>query len=228
MIVARAYAIYCVPALLTWAARTTLPALWDAHPWIDQALFKGLMAAATVAALRCDGVSLRDSGFRLPLQRVKWPRLILGIVALNLAWVWASLWLRLPGDSRWELLTLCERIFWGGFYASAIEEACYRGWFQTALVRSLGGRCAQRRADPAVVLSATVFASVHLFLIPRGVAVRSAIGGVAVSLVVGWIAALLRRRTESVLPGMAAHVAFNVSNFLVSYGIWFLYTHPRI
>jgi membrane protease YdiL (CAAX protease family) len=190
-----------------------------AHPWIDQAVFKSLMLGAALLACRATGVSLLDAGVCGPSVAVRWRRLLVGTVSLATAWTYAGYRLELPADSRLEALSLQEKLVWAGIYSSTIEEICYRGWFQGALARAVSAWPTTGGSSTAVTISAVVFALVHYFLILRGVDPVAVHAIVLISFVVGYIAAIQRRSTGSVIPAIAVHVTFNVTTSLVSHGI---------
>jgi len=95
-----------------------------------------------------------------------------------------------------------------GLLAPLLEEAVYRGLWQSMLVETLG----EDRRWLAVMVAALIFAAMHLGGTVDGQALPALW---VLGVLLGW----LYERTGSLLPGVIVHAAFNVFN--ISYVLLF-------
>lgn len=94
--------------------------------------------------------------------------------------------------------------------APILEEALYRGLWQSMIVEGLG----ERLRWPAVMIAATIFMAVHI----GAVDVQALPALWALGVMLGW----LYERTGSLLPGILVHMAFNAINI----GFVLLFVEP--
>jgi membrane protease YdiL (CAAX protease family) len=104
-------------------------------------------------------------------------------------------------------------VLWVWIVSSVVEEIFCRGWFQSLAAGLDAGD--PRAARAAVIWSTALFGSLHFVLLAGGID----LGTFAVILVsvttLGYVCALARARSGSLVPAITAHVAFNVGGGFV-------------
>ena len=183
-------------------------------------LLKTAIAGMTVGALYVQNIGWNEAGFVPPIGRPPWFWISLATVALSVA-TGVLLMLEFPRGDYGGVLSLRQRLLWVGFYSSCVEEGFLRGWFQTTIGRILG-----KSRKGVVVASASVFGLLHAFVYFRGVAGSTTLALVVSTFLLGYLAALMRQRYDSVLPAMVVHVVYNVTAILWGATISFIVTHP--
>lgn len=94
-------------------------------------------------------------------------------------------------------------IIWLG--SSISEEIFARGWFQSAVAS---------RTKHAALLSAFLFATLHLGLIMKGIEPFVVAVLFIATFLLGWAAGRFREKSGSLLPAIAVHIAFNVGGVI--------------
>ncbi len=201
-------AIFVGSALVTGWFRKLNTALDAAHPWISQFVLKTLMVALSAAAVALfGGRRWADYGFR-KAKNVRWRAVLTPALGLGAV---ASLVVLLGGGkgltSQVAGYGFLGIVFWIWFYSSVTEEIFTRGWYQSYLREGTGARV-------AMAASAMLFGAMHLSLLIRGVDHWSVTVIVVSAGVLGWFAASLRQRYESLVPAIGAHIGFNVGGVL--------------
>jgi len=179
------------------------------HPWVAQGCQQGLMVLVAVGAMIASGRPLAAFGFRR--AKIEWPLALAGVLFGAVA-TDITLLLGLPGmrtvASRYNFPTL---VLWVWIVSSVAEEIFCRGWFQSL---AAGWDSDPRAARVATVWSAALFGSLHLVLLIAGIDLASfAIILVSVT-ALGYVCAVARARSGSLVPAIAAHVGFNIGGFL--------------
>ncbi|MFN7921482.1 MAG: CPBP family intramembrane glutamic endopeptidase [Bryobacteraceae bacterium] len=179
----------------------------ESPPWLHQVALKGALAALAFAAIAVRGGPLADYGFRRA-HGTRWRSAIVPGLAMGAA---ASFVILLAGGAglrgvmRGYSFPAIVLVVWIG--SSVSEEIFTRGWAQTALDafrdKTLAGLPA-----PAVV-SGLLFGSLHLGLLRMGIDTVTAIAIPVSTTLLGLLAGVLRHRSGSLWPAVAAHVAFN-------------------
>ncbi|HET7434745.1 MAG TPA: CPBP family intramembrane glutamic endopeptidase [Thermoanaerobaculia bacterium] len=195
-----AIVVFVVSATITRLLPDTLR---TAHPWLSQAVVKGLLVALSVGLMRLSRRPFADFGFRRPTAKSKrW--IALGFLLGAIATV-TMLSLGLQGlQSVLKGYTFPMIIFWVWIVSSVSEEIFVRGWFQSAL--------AHRGVDmrTAIIASGLLFGSMHLSLLVAGIPPPSVAILVTFTATLGLLCAYLRATRDSLLPAIYAHIAFNL------------------
>ena len=172
-------------------------------PWLGAGLEGVLLAAVWLFGIKKYRVQWRALGLRRPAVRRSFtlPLLVLlgslgftGIYSAIVTTIGAGSLLPPPlpgeilGSGIYKLLNVSVIVVWGPF----AEEAFFRGFLLTALVRPLG-------AGRAAVVSSAIFAATHIML-------STMIPVFVTGLLLSW--AFLKSR--SLWPPLAAHVAQNL------------------
>ncbi len=179
-------------------------------PWVKQVALKTALALAALALIKFRGGPLADYGFRRA-QAPRWLRSMGGGAAIG---AMASFLVLIAGGQGMSGVVKgyspLQLLLVVGLYSSLTEEIFTRGWLQSSL--------AQWKDDvylgipyPAWV-SGLFFGSMHLSLIMAGVdAVTCTVIPIATACLGLWCG-VIRERTLSVWPAVAAHVAFNLGS----------------
>lgn len=174
------------------------------YPWARQAVNQGVLAAVAVGAIAISGRPLADFGFRR--SKPANGRFLLWGLALGVASTGMILAFGLRGmGEEVAAYGLPGIIFWLWVVSSTVEEVFCRGWFQTFL----GGH-----GRAAVGWSAALFGAMHLPLFFGGMEIAAAVIIVLSVTALGYVCALARARTGSLIPALAAHVLFNAGGLL--------------
>jgi len=207
-VLATGYAVFVCAALVPrLLAGTALAGFFDAHPTAPHFLVKTVLLGFTLVAVRVSGHGWRHFGFQRATG-VHWARAVgLGALLGGAATVCiiATPAQGMPQLKSFGLVGLIVSVW---FYSSVTEELFVRGWLQSSL-ESAGHGNGERRALP-VLLSGLFFGSLHLSLVPAGADWMTVVILVAATTLLGFQTARLRQRHGSLLPAIAAHVAFNV------------------
>ena len=196
-----AIGIFLLAMMVDIGLRMAAPAAVEAHPWLEQFALKTALAGLSLVAMRLFTGGLRPSGFQRPTKKVRWlpvwaPALGMGALATVLVLGAGKHGL----NSIFASYGFAGIVFWVWFYSSVTEEIFVRGWFQTYVAQGAG---------PEVAASALLFGAMHIGLI-RKVDPWSVTVIVCCAILLGWIAAKLRREYASLLPAIVAHMSFNV------------------
>jgi membrane protease YdiL (CAAX protease family) len=135
-------------------------------------------------------------------------RLIAGGCFLAITVVLVSTLFPMPADTPIEkLLTTPFSIVvfavFGVAFAPLLEELIFRGFVFTALVDIAGPK-------PGVLVTALLFAALHAYQLWGNWA------AIAVIFLVGLVLTLVRQRTDSVVPSIVMHTAYNAMIFGIS------------
>ncbi len=152
--------------------------------------------------------SLADLGLRLCKPRHAALAAAISLpVALGVAWLLTGV--HEPGPLRG--LTLSPLLAWLYFavFAPIQEEWIFRGLIQSVATRVMGRDAPpnSRAAVTGVLIAAVVFAAVHLAVGPWTA---------AAALLLGLIAGDFRRRSDSLVPAILVHSAFNIGALLLA------------
>ncbi|MBZ0113195.1 MAG: CPBP family intramembrane metalloprotease [Thermoanaerobaculia bacterium] len=185
---------------------TSAQGFLDEHPTAPHFVVKTALLAFVLVAIHWSPRSAGDFGFARPKAPTGWIR-CLGIGALLGATATALILSTpaqgMPNLRNFGFLGLILSIW---LYSSLVEELFVRGWLQSSL-------------DPAttpgrrIALSGLFFGSMHLSLIAAGADWMTVLIIVGTTTLLGLLTAQLRENTKSLLPPLAAHVAFNVGGF---------------
>jgi membrane protease YdiL (CAAX protease family) len=120
----------------------------------------------------------------------------------------ASVLLPTPSESPLEKLltttaSLALFVFFGIAVAPLLEEIVFRGFLFTALTDVYG-------EGTAVPVTAVLFAGLH------GIQLRGNLAALALIFVVGYVLTVVRRNSNSVVPSVIMHTAYNAMIFGVS------------
>ncbi|MFN0130759.1 MAG: lysostaphin resistance A-like protein [Verrucomicrobiales bacterium] len=177
------------------------------YPWARQAVNQGLIAAVAVGAMALSGRPLAEFGFRRP--RPANGRFLLWGLGLGVASTGIILVFRLRGmGGDVAAYGLPGIILWFWVISSTVEEVYCRGWFQTLI---------EGQGRVAVVWSAALFGAMHLPLLFGDMEIAAAMVILPSVTVLGYVCALARARTGSLIPALGAHVMFNVGGFLAGF-----------
>jgi membrane protease YdiL (CAAX protease family) len=197
-------------------AGTRLGALLDAHPTLPHFITKTLLVVFVVLGVAFDrGRSWSDYGFRAPVRRTAWWRVI-GVGGLLGALAAAAILLTpAQGMTRFlgsfGFLGLVLSIW---LYSSVTEEVFVRGWFQTVADRGQRVSFAGRSVGGSVLASALLFGSLHLSLLSMGSDALTVVIIVTATTLLGLAAARFREQYQSVVPSVVTHISFNVGGFV--------------
>jgi len=186
--------------------RSLAPQSVAAHPWLDQFVFKTVLAGLSLAAIPLvNRTGFAAAGFIRPAG-VRWllvwaPSLLVGALLTIVILALGSRGL----SGVFANYGFAGVVFWVWFYSSFTEEIFTRGWFQSYL--------ADRDPRYAVASSAILFGAMHLSLFRR-IDPAAAAAIVLATLALGFMAARLRERYGSLVPAIVAHVSFNVGGFV--------------
>jgi membrane protease YdiL (CAAX protease family) len=118
-------------------------------------------------------------------------------------------------DSMISSLSIGQKLLWLCIFAPLAEELFMRGWFQSTYLRVAG----PAGATSAIVMSATLFAAMHVF-------VSTSWSRIIVTVVTAFLSELIYRRVRqasgSLLPAVVMHSVFNASGWLVAKPLWSL------
>jgi len=173
-----------------------------------------LILMATVGRRRFGSFGFRPAGLR-----ALWWSLGLGLVLGSLlAWAATTLGIEFSygqGLTAWQIIVL----FWIG--APVQEEVIFRGLLQGTAELGLSGLIpiGRWKLSGAALLSAVLFALVHLALLSVGASAGAAGFIAASALILGLAAGQLRWMTGSLVPCILIHALFNVTGTVFD---WFI------
>lgn len=188
------------------AGRLAEAAGWAADAVSQQVVIKSAMAALAVAAMAWDGRGFADFGFRRPASGW-WGRALGGGLALGAGTTLAVLVSPAQGMTFLRSFGFLQlvAVVWLG--SSLAEEIFTRGLIQGWTRDTGDGR---PLASAPVLTSGLLFGSMHLSLLTKQVDPWTIAIVVVGTTLLGLVAAVLRRRFDSLIPAIVAHVAFNV------------------
>lgn len=196
--------IAVVVFVVSAAASHAFPqALRDAHPWIGQAVIKGLLIAISLVLMKLTRRPFADFGFRRATAKSKrWIAAGFALGALATILMLSSGLKGLAGALKGYTLPML--MFWVWIVSSVSEEIFVRGWFQSTLAH----RGVSQRA--AVITSGALFGAMHLSLLMTDVERASVAMIVTFTFLLGLVCAYVRATRDSLMPAILAHVGFNV------------------
>jgi|MudIll2142460700_1097286.scaffolds.fasta_scaffold313428_1 membrane protease YdiL (CAAX protease family) len=175
-------------------------AKWTTHGspvWVNQAVLKGSIIVLSLAAMRALRLGRKESGFAMP--SAPWRlKAALGLAA-GAGATWSLLLTGSPPNPVVAGMSGGALVLWVWLFSSISEEVLCRGLLQSMLAE----------VDARIAISALFFGAMHLSLFLRGAPASTVLILVFWTSVLGWLAALLRDRTGSLLPPVIAHIAFN-------------------
>lgn len=184
-------------------------------PWLHQLVLKSVLAVLSLAAIRISGFRFERTG-AVPWMRAIGVGLAMGAAASFVILLAGGKGMR--GVMQGYSFPAIVLVIWIG--SSVSEEIFTRGWVQTALDRFRDRTIAGLPAP--VFVSALLFGSLHMSLYRTGADTVTAIAIPVFTFALGIWAGLLRHRTGSLAPAIAAHVAFNVGGAFGGIG-WMLF-----
>lgn len=167
-----------------------------------------VMALILIATAGAGG--FQSYGFRSAGAKMLWWSLGLGItIGALLRLIATVLDVRqspLQGFATWQVITY----FWLG--APVQEEVIFRGLLQGTLEKGIPGfiPIGRWRISIAALVTAVVFAIVHLALLSVGASLGEAAFVVVGALILGLVAGQLRWKSESLIPCFVVHALFNI------------------
>lgn len=174
--------------------------------WASQVVTKLTMALLSLAAIRYfSPMDWAAAGFKRPIN-TRWRQVIPLGLAMGAV---TTLIIRLSHshglasmlkDFSFPAIVLT---IWLG--SSISEEIFARGWFQSAVAS---------RTKHAALLSALLFATLHLGLILKGIDPFAVTVLFIATFLLGWAAGRFREQSGSLLPAIAVHIAFNVGGVI--------------
>jgi len=175
-------------------------AKWTTHSspvWVNQAVLKGSIIVLSLAAMTALRLGRKESGFAMP--SAPWRlKAALGL-AVGAGATWSLLLTGSPPNPVVAGMSAGAVVLWVFLFSSISEEVLCRGLLQSMLAE----------VDARIAISALFFGAMHLSLFLRGAAASTVLILVFWTSVLGWLAALLRDRTGSLLPPVITHIAFN-------------------
>jgi membrane protease YdiL (CAAX protease family) len=169
---------------------------------VSAALAYGLM----LALVRRGPLTLSDFGLRRPVMHGAVVAVTFSIAAVIIVTFLLNK-VREPGPLAGTVLAPALAWLYFGLGAPAQEELIFRGLVQTMLSRSFADSAA---STPYAGIAAMVVAAVLFGLVHLEVGLYTA----AAALVLGVLAGELRRRSESLIPAVLTHAAFNIAGLL--------------
>lgn len=212
--------VYAIAAFAALLARVSTVNFEDS--WQSTLALQGTMAAAAVLSIKLDKMGWAEAGVRLPKIHRLGIANVFGVVAINLGISMALLAGRFPPMHRVTPHSLATDLFWIAVLCPVAEEFFIRGWFQTALYRTLG--IGSRTL--VILLSAATFAFLHFFWLLRGSPLSTTTMLVCATFLSGLFFARSRDRSGSVVPAMLLHAIYNLTAVLFAAGIGWMVAHP--
>ncbi|MFO0890218.1 MAG: CPBP family intramembrane glutamic endopeptidase [Isosphaeraceae bacterium] len=179
-------------------------------PVLSQVVLKGLLIVVAVAVWALMGRPLSAMGFRRAATtgRGSLPWYALAIVAMMLGSVaMVLLELRHPLTAQMTFLQIVLSVW---LLSSVSEEVYVRGLVQSWMADGTELSGPRPLSEPSVVMSALLFAAMHVPLMWSPIGFRGGLAIVLATLGVGIACAVLRARTGSLWPAILAHVLGNV------------------
>jgi membrane protease YdiL (CAAX protease family) len=200
-----------------WLARRVAPLMGENTTLAGQCALKVLLIAASLVLWACTRRTWAEMGWKRPrrggVRLVRWyalAALAMGVASIVLTWTRS----RHPALAGMNFLEIVIAIW---LLSSVSEEIFVRGLIQSWIAAPSSPEPVGNAGRIAVPVSAAFFAGMHVPLMWMG---AGAVGGgiiVAATLVVGWAAAELRARTDSLAHAIGVHVFGNVA--AVPFGI---------
>jgi membrane protease YdiL (CAAX protease family) len=199
-----------------WLARRLAPLMSENTSLAAQCALKVLLIAASLALWASTRRAWAEMGWKRPrggVRLVRWyalAALAMGVASIALIWSGS----RHPAVAGMSFLQIVVAIW---LLSSVAEEIFVRGLIQSWIAAPSSQEPVGNAQRVAVPVSAAFFAGMHVPLLWMG---AGAVGGgsiVAATLVVGWAAAELRARTDSLAHAIGVHIFANVA--AVPFGI---------
>jgi membrane protease YdiL (CAAX protease family) len=199
-----------------WLARRLAPLVSENTSLASQCALKLLLIAVSLALWACTRRTWAEMGWKRPcggvplVRRYALAALAMGVASIALIWTRS----RHPATAGMSFLEIVVAIW---LLSSISEEIFVRGLIQSWIAAPSSKEPIGNAERIAVPVSAAFFAGMHVPLIWMG---AGAVGGgiiVAATLVVGWAAAELRARTDSLAHAIGVHIFANVAG--VPFGI---------
>ncbi len=179
------------------------------------------MAITAAVSIKLDGMAPDDAGIKTPDTRFLTFGSVVAVVLVSVVATFVLLAGRFPPLYRSEPHPLLNEVFWIGAFCPVAEELFFRGWFQTAVKRALGNAPKQ-----IIVISATVFALMHIFWIVRGAPASTTCVVVLAAFVTGLFFARSREQSGSILPPILLHSLYNLTGVLIGVGLRWMIAAP--
>ena len=206
--------VFLVPGVMFLIMRAIQPSLqFENLSGVQQILIQAIMDLGWVVFILflvrgLHGRPILRTLHFVRVDRLSVPRLAGAGAFLALLVLLASVFLPTPTDSPLEKLltttaSLVLFVFFGIAMAPLLEEVVFRGFLFTALTDILGVRT-------AVPATAALFALLH------GVQLRGNWAALVLIFVVGYVLTLVRKNSNSVVPSVIIHTAYNAMIFGVS------------
>ncbi len=178
-------------------------------PALSQVVLKATLIVVAVAIWKLLGRPLREMGFQRgwPWNRsyILWFA-IAGVAMVAASVIMIFLEVQHPLAAQLSFLQVVTIIF---LLSSFSEEIYVRGLVQSWVANGDGG--IHSAFAPSIIASACVFAGIHVPLIWTPAGLKGGLTLVATMLVLGWVCAVLRTRSQSLWPAIAAHIFGNFS-----------------
>lgn len=144
----------------------------------------------------------------VPPRSIAMGRLIVAGAVLALTLVLVSQFFPTPPDTAFDKFrastpSIALFVFFGIAFAPLVEEIVFRGFIFSVLSDTLGGKA-------ALTITALLFAAMHWEQL------QGSLPAVAVILVVGYVLTLARQVSNSVIPSLIIHTAYNATIFVLS------------
>ena len=199
-----------------WLARRLAPLMSENTSLASQCALKLLLIAASLALWACTRRTWAEMGWKRPrgeARLVRWYALAafaLGVASVCLIWTGS----RHPATAGMSFLEIAVAIW---LLSSISEEIFVRGLIQSWIAAPSSQEPVGNASRIAVPISAACFAGMHVPLLWMGAGPVG--GGIidAATKVVGWTAAELRARTDSLAHAIGVHIFANVA--AVPFGI---------
>jgi membrane protease YdiL (CAAX protease family) len=200
-----------------WLARRLAPLMSENTSLAGQCALKVLLIVASLALWACTQRTWAEMGWQRPrrgeVRLVRWYALAaitMGAASIVLTWTRS----RHPALAGMNFLEIVVAIW---LLSSIAEEIFVRGLIQSWIAAPSSPEPVTNVQRIAVPVSAAFFAGMHVPLMWMGAGVFG--GGiiVAATLLVGWAAAELRARTDSLAHAIGVHIFGNVA--AVPFGI---------
>jgi membrane protease YdiL (CAAX protease family) len=183
----------------------------DAVPWLGHFIVKTVLVGLAFAAMAYDGRPPAAFGFRRSLP---WRRRLL-LAGLGSGVLASVLVLVSPArgmSALFEGFGFVALVLSIWIYSSVTEEVFTRGWYQSAVMPA--GEIEAASRHPAIISSAILFGSMHLSLLWMGADLWTVAIIVTASSLLGWVAAVARHQSGSLIPAILVHMLFNVGGFI--------------
>jgi len=197
--------------VIAWGMKVAIRSMPDASPAISQVALKLVLILAAMVAWKGLGRGYAEMGWRRPegAKRMQVPWFCLSIVAMMAGSVaMVLLELRHPLMAQLTFLQIVLSVW---LLSSISEEIYVRGLVQSWMAGRGMGDGVRPLTEPSVVMSALLFAAMHVPLMWTSIGVAGGLIIVLATLGVGLACAVLRARTGSLWPAILCHILGNLA-----------------